>query len=272
MSRIYAVVCVTTLTYISLHAFAYAESTQVLAISGEVVPGTTSVLSPGWNGLFLNDLGEVAFNAGQLNIKTHVDQSGIYIAQVGSLSQLAHIGQLSPNGVNQLGTLRPLQLTSQGQVVFVDSTNLNWYAGDGHTIKTLFQINQPVPGGGQWGIGANTPYNVQYNDSGEFAFYFGIKGAPGIFGGVFVSNGNQLVQVAKDGLIAPSGKVFAGVFNISPSINASGEVAFVASFEGDTSPLLLRFDGAKLHGARALRTRVSARRWDACSRGRFLVQ
>src|SRR5262249_28172058 len=55
------------------------------------------------------------------------------------------------------------------------------------------------------------------------------------------ASGNQLVQIAKTGQTIPQGTI-TGVGNYSPSINASGQVAFSGSIDSGSSSLL-RFDG-----------------------------
>ncbi len=242
MTRHIAVLLMGTLASTIVLPSTRAASTQVLAVSGETVPGTTSVLSNVLDGPLLNDSGVVAFGSG-LPPGGDPSISGIYLARDGQLFQVAHTGLLAPPGATTYKLLTPLQLSVSGQVLFrgsqLDGSDERMYLGDEHTTHQLLASGDPLPDAS----GSFLSFGGNLNSSNQFGFSSTIVVNHASDGAVFLLDGGQFTQVARTGQSGPGGAPFTTVAEQHVAINDSGQLAFLAAYAGGPTQSLLRFNG-----------------------------
>lgn len=177
----------------------------------------------------INNLGQVAF----LGFAPATGQDGLFLNAAGQISLLVDTATPLPTG-GTLNSIENVSLNNQGQVAFLSefsfpSPNAIYLSTAGQ-VTPLARDGDPAPGGGNFSIPfGNLRFGPVINDSGEVAFATSLTGTSGGFfgsGGVFLLSQGNLTRIVGPGDPSPDGGVF--LFADSPSINASGQVAFFA--------------------------------------------
>ena len=180
--------------------------------------------------LALNDNGDVSFYAWLNNSSLQ----GIFLSSGGTIRKVAVLGDSAPGG----GTLSPdvnrHALSESGAVAFSGylnpgpGTSQAVFLGqpDG-TLSLIARRGDPAPT--RPAYRSFTVATGGMNASGSFVFHAEVSG-----GAVFLSDGSTIQPVATVGDPAPGGGRIVEISSYNPpTINAAGEVAFVAEFDGD---------------------------------------
>ena len=227
------------------------------------VPGTITEMAregdPAPGGGNLGGLGLPALNDhGRITFHTNLSNSlDALVRTDGTTSTLiARQGQPAPDGNGQLlfdTYFSPVQ-NNAGQVAF--STDLSGTAGgtgddrgifrgDGESLVQLAREGQAAPDGN----GAFRSFTTSaINDAGEVVFTALLTdpaGGDSINYGLFLSSGDDLVQIARDGQLVPNGNGRFGSID-SVAVNDAGQIAFRASVtqtqDGTSGQALFFFD------------------------------
>jgi len=202
---------------------AYAE---VLLSSGNsltvIAGGPNSQFNPTLNPgqLAINNLGEVAF------FGYEGSQSGLFLNSNGLTNLLLSASTAAPGG-GTLGYMWSVSLNNQDQAAFFAQPTAPSQSGMFsylHGTLTALALNgSAAPGGGSFFLPYwNSRFGPVSNDTGSIAFGTYIDSYSG--SGVFLYSNNTLTRIVGPGDPAPGGGSFLSAD--SPSINASGEVAF----------------------------------------------
>ncbi len=220
-------------------------------VRGSTTPGDRHIIvrlgdpAPDGNGNFqgfdgaivsINDAGQVAFSAtftGTFNPQT--DGSGTLRGAVAPdhLTLLTRSGQ-TVDGV-QLGTATTPALNGGGEVVF-SQLNAIVRAGGG-AASVVAQVGQAAPDASGPIVSILQPAVI--NDAGQVAIYPTVN-HNAVLNVEFVrADGSTLTQVVRDGDPAPDGNGTFDLFMTAlllqhPTLNASGEIAFLAALAGAT--------------------------------------
>jgi hypothetical protein len=201
-------------------------SVQPVALLGTSAPAGGNFLSTGTPAI--NGLGQAAVGASLINGETTAE--GLFAGAPGALQTIAVRGGMSPTG-NTYFYINSSAINGSGQVAFqsVLSTGMSAnFVGTPGAIQTAALEGTLAPGGGNYGL-LNVP---TVNSSGQVAFRAGLTG-PGAANGIFAGAPGSVQAVARQLQLAPGGGAFSDFNN--PSINSSGEVAFIASLTGGPS-------------------------------------
>ncbi len=236
IGRVCAVVCLLTLC-VSAPA---QTTTQVIAVSGDAAPdGNGTIGSIFLLGPAFNDAGQAVFFSALTGTSGgSSDDTGIFLGNGTTLSQIAREGQSVPNGngsfANFLSSSKIPALNNAGQVAFLTSlTGTSGGSGDDTGIfrsdgtpAGLAQIvreGQAAPdGNGSFNFALFTP---TLNDAGQVAFRGGFAGTVGAKLGIFRSDGATLTRIVRAGDPAITGGGFSG-FSAVVTLNQNGQVAF----------------------------------------------
>jgi len=166
---------------------------------------------------WLNQQGQIAFS-----VILSTGEEGVYLFDGGTIRAIARSGDPAPE-CGTFGSLVLPWLNSQGQVAFTGrvSGRYGTFLYDGNQVLTIACPGDPAPGGGTF-VRTLRP---SLNDIGQVVFEAQVS-SPGS-GGIFLNEKGKLRQIARGGDPAPGGETFSGLY--VPIINASGQVAFVAS-------------------------------------------
>ena len=101
-------------------------------------------------------------------------------------------------------------------------------------IVVIAKTNDPAPEAGTSFVGGFTFGRAMLNDLGQVAFSAQLQGAPintGNDWGLFRGDGTTLVEISREGDLAPDGDGTFGV-QFQPAINDVGQVAFKSGMNG----------------------------------------
>ena len=166
-------------------------------------------------------------------------------------TRVATEGEIEPgdNGVLTLSRVSSLPINSSGQVAF--SARLSDTSGGGDDDRALYLSNgdstpltqvvregQGAPDGdgffGPYG-GSSQIANPTVNSSGQVAFTGLVRDSTNRGDGVFRYDDGELTEIIREGDLLPNGETYARqTFSANP-INSSGQVGFVASYQGTGS-------------------------------------
>ncbi|HJQ79437.1 MAG TPA: choice-of-anchor tandem repeat NxxGxxAF-containing protein, partial [Lacipirellulaceae bacterium] len=215
-----------------------------IARTGQDAPNGSGRFSQFALGPQINDAGRVAFT-GYLSSPVG---GGIFLGDGTTSTQLARYGEALLDGNGQYAGTPwfSMRLNELGHAAFFAnfsntlggaSDNTGILRGDGASLVTIVRKGQMAPdGNGAFfdftGLGFTAP--AALNDSGQVAFDARLTGtAQGNSDdyGIFRSDGATLVQVVREGQLAPDGN---GRFVIHerPALNDAGQLAFRASLTG----------------------------------------
>ena len=203
----------------------------VLATSGSAAPAGGNYVT-----LFrvaLNARGQIAFDTSLGGPST----TGVFLTDGRTTSTIALGGNPDPTAANFAFVNNPF-VTSRGDVVF-DANFSGTFRADGNMAGPLVRNGDPAPGGGTL-----TPLSHATNRRGTIAYRALVSGAVATTG-IFRTDGEQTVAIARDDGVAPTGGTFT--FFADPAINTRGQVTFVAEMTGGAADFaILRGDGASL--------------------------
>ena len=136
--------------------------------------------------------------------------------------------------------------SQSGQVAFAAGLSTGGggvFLSSGGTIHKIVRPGDPTPGGGAF-LSASSP---TVNTSGQVAFVGSLSSPPP--SGIFLFSKEGIIKVVRQGDPAPGGGTFVNV-NF-PTLNARGQVAFLAIVGGGRSGYFLFSDGVISPIARA---------------------
>lgn len=161
-----------------------------------------------------------------------------------TLTRLAYYTQPSPDGNGTLGNLFVTPAVNHnGQVAFLNTMlstiNGSGYAfllADENSLKVLTRLQRPSPdGNGAFSLFPNGL--TALNDHGQIAFLADLSGTSGGAAdneGLYRTDGDTTVQLARKGQFVPNGNGRFLDFGDHVAINDSGQVAFFADLTGTT--------------------------------------
>jgi hypothetical protein len=180
--------------------------------------------------LGLNDNGDVSFYAWLNNSSLQ----GIFLSSGGTIRKVAVLGDPAPGGGTLLPDLSRHALSDSGAIAFSGYLNPGSNVSqavflgrpDG-TLALIARRGDPAPT--RPAYRSFTVAGGAMNGAGSLVFHAEVAG-----GAVFLSEGGTIQPVASAGDSAPGGGRIAEISPYNPpTINAAGEVAFIAEFEGD---------------------------------------
>lgn len=176
----------------------------------------------------LNSSGQVAFTA---NLSGGSSTSGVFVGAPGAILAAALQGQGAPAGGTYGGFSFP-RMSASGQLAFSasltgGSSTGGVFAGAPGAIQAVALQGTAAPAGGNYSDSISSPV---LNGSGQVAFRADLTGGSSAEG-VFVGASGAVQAAALSGTVAPAGGNFNN-FNVIPSLNASGQVAFIATLSG----------------------------------------
>jgi hypothetical protein len=237
-----------------------------VALEGAAAPDGNGAYLTFQSSIGLNASGQTAF-IGFLRdtIFGANDDSGVYLGAGGPITQIAHERQAAPDLNGTFSFFEPPALNVSGEVAFravLTATsggtedNMGIFLGSGGTLTQIVRTGQAAPDGNGTLSDLGLP---ALNDSRQVAFFANLTDTSGGFSDdavMLLSAGGQLTQIAHAGQTAPDGNGILCCFTMSPSLNAAGQVAFVAHLSQtsggmtDDSGLFFVFDGSVLQIAR----------------------
>jgi hypothetical protein len=208
-----------------------------IALQGETVPEANEVFNR-FIRPDIDDTGRVGF------ITNPGSASGDGLA----LSSIVMTGQPVPSGNGTLFALLPqpfathttLALNDAGQSAFIsfvlnttDNTNgTGLFVREGASITTVAQEKLPLAGIDGVAQFLPRPFIPAINDAGLTAFIAGIDPTIGNnYSGVFIGDGISTTLIARELDPVPGSGVLTGFFPSSPTINNSGQAAFLAHID-----------------------------------------
>lgn len=207
---------------------------QAAALTNTPAPagGTYSSFSApgGFPGIVLNGSGQLAFYA---TLTGGSSTHGLFVGAPGAVQAAALQGTAAPLGGNYNNISFPT-LSGSGQAAFTatltgGSSNHGVFAGAPGSVQAVALTNTPAPAGGNYSDFLGQP---RINEPGQVAFRANLTGGSSSQG-QFVGVPGSVQAVALRSTPAPAGGTYSG-FSGS-RINASGQVAFVASLTGGSS-------------------------------------
>lgn len=203
--------------------FLFSGSTlSRLVGSGDAAPGggTFTVLVGG----VMNQSHQVAFEGFR-----STGGNGIFLLSGGTLTKIIATGDIMPDGV-PFGFADPPTLNDSGQVVFGGISNSIADSGifsfSNGQLSVLIPRLAPLPDGSFF----NVPFTTSINNAGQIAFAASnTNNSNGFFSdGVFLFSNGQINELEIAGQAAPDGGIFRSGVEVGATINASGQVLFLA--------------------------------------------
>jgi T5SS/PEP-CTERM-associated repeat protein len=208
-----------------------ARETAASPIGG---PGLTDFDDP-----VLNDDGQVAFTAVRFFSIGGTMADGVFRGSGGPLTTIALEGNAAPDANGAFSLFAGPALNASGEVAFLallsgTTFDQGVFVGFGGRVTQVAREGQSAPDGNGTFLAFGAP---GLNSSGQLAFrgfLTGTSGGTSDGEGVFRGSGGPLTQIARGGQPPPDGDGRLLEFNLSPHLNASGEVAFVATLAGSS--------------------------------------
>jgi len=228
-----------------------------IARGNEIIPGGSDQIQDLLTGAAapsINDAGEVAFAARWMSGAAFVQGVLRGDGAPGSLTELAHTGELSPGGgPTFLQLSSPLPLNQSGTTAFeaclgTSCADIGIYRSDGVDTTTIAHSGDPSPDG-NGSLSILIPYPPLINDSGEVAFFSMLSGTAGGSSdnaGIFRGDGSALVVIARRGDAAGGNGRLLDIDSNSLVMNDLGQVIFTSTITGATggsSQGVFRSDG-----------------------------
>ncbi|CAN5187007.1 hypothetical protein BH11PLA2_BH11PLA2_50410 [soil metagenome] len=216
-------------------AFAAPSAAQTITTPFRVTLSGTAAPAGGNYSTFssspvLNASGQVAFQA---TLTGGTSTQGIFAGTPGSLNAAALQGTAAPAGGNYIGfSLTPV-LNASGQAAFGagltgGSSTRGVFAGTPGAVAAIALVGTAAPAGGNYSF-----FGIPVlNDSGQVGFFANLTGGTSTRG-IFAGTPGSLTTAALQGTAAPAGGNYS-LIN-APVLNASGQVAFLATLTGGLS-------------------------------------
>jgi hypothetical protein len=163
------------------------------------------------------------------------------------ISMGAHAAVIGPTPIALSGTAAPVGgsyisfgarpvLNGSGQVAFIanltgGSSASGLFAGTSNSMQAAALQGTAAPAGGNY----ESFNNIVLNDSRQVAYHATLTGGSSTTG-IFVGAPGSVQAAALQGTSAPAGGNYSSIAaNVTPALNASGQVGFVASLTGGSS-------------------------------------
>ncbi|MEX2316651.1 MAG: choice-of-anchor tandem repeat NxxGxxAF-containing protein [Pirellulales bacterium] len=231
------------------------ETLTPIGLGGQPAPDGNGNLRTGLGYSYpaMNESGQVSFSAPVTVASDPFDDRTLMIGNGGPLTQIARQGQAGPGGIGTFEAITsgggrnsaPTPINDVGQSAFWGRLVVNGiggqgiFRGNGTTVTQIALEGQPLPGGvGKFSaflccpaIGLNDSDAPALNNAGQVAFRAQLAGT-GVASdvGMYVGNGNNLLQIARHGQTVPDGTGTFNSFDGRAAINDAGQVAFAAGF------------------------------------------
>jgi hypothetical protein len=168
----------------------------------------------------INSSGQVVFTAGLASGTT-----GIYLATNGAIQKIINSNDSSPFGGSFAFFFDSASINDSGQIAFSGLVN-GPGTSSGIYIYSAGQLTIKVPEFTPFGNGLQlvSTQSPSINKNGDVAFLGQLLNA--LNPGIFVTSGNDLIQVMAPGQTAPDGGVFTSGF--APVLNDAGQVVLDA--------------------------------------------
>ncbi|MEW6212265.1 MAG: choice-of-anchor tandem repeat NxxGxxAF-containing protein, partial [Acidobacteriota bacterium] len=223
--------------------YSEGEFTQIVK-EGDTTPVGTIIKGCGFGQPAINNNGDVAFHACAERVNGSFND-GVFVYSNGIGRKVIVSGDPSPFGgpfVLNFFPAQAVQLNDNGDVLFVAGVRLSesierlglFIASQTGFTRILFDGDR-LPTGSI--VTPRTSGSGDLNDRGEAVFTVGITGGQGDRGTFLYSNG-EILRIAEEGDSTPIGgkfKTLGGDSFITPRINDSGTVAFLARVTGGSA-------------------------------------
>jgi hypothetical protein len=207
--------------------------TIVVAVTGDPAPdGDTAYVVFGPPSL--NDVGQVAFAASFAAIDGGPNELGIFRGNRTAMLKIAQRGQEAPDGngildnffleggilINDVGDVALLAAIRGG----VPFDNYGIFRGNGSELVPIVRGGDLSPDGtSRFTMHISGREGLALNNAGQVAFASSLD-SPGDVG-IFRGDGTTMVQIARNGQVAPDGSEL-DIYLESPQLNDAGEVGF----------------------------------------------
>jgi hypothetical protein len=212
---------------------------SIVALTGQIAPGTGGARFSSLSGASMNTLGDLVFRAG---LTSEVAKTGIFLFSHGELTLVALEGQAAPDLPDRtFGQLGETAINDNGEIVFdslikgasrrTEAIFLKSNAG----IRKVVDTDTSAPGtDGQRFLVLRLP---TINNRGDIAFQADLSGTVpcGLF---LVSAGAIQTVVLGDQPIGGTNQIF-GTFNPYFSLNNLGDIVFASLFGGGANTVFL---------------------------------
>lgn len=206
----------------------------IIAASGDAAPISGNYLPFSFDNVRLNARHDVVFDA---TIGAPSFTTGVFVNDGKTTSTVA-LGVNPDPAAPSFGSVLNPYITPNGDVLF-DANGSDAYKSDGKTIVSLVRDGDLAPGGGTL-----TPVGRVTNDHGVIAYGGFLSGSNGTQG-IFRTDENQTVSIARDDIGAPTGGMFTVLGN--PVMNDRGQVAFYSVMNGGPAEFaIFRGEGGDL--------------------------
>lgn len=228
--------CAATLTA-AVGSAQSTPTTDVIAVEGEA--------SPDGDGAFgnfrfarpvLNDDGQLAFDPSMTGSDSG---SGLFRGDADFVEVIARLGDVPPEGNGAFIAFARAAINDAGEVHFFAAVDAGGavegglYSGDGLSLTRVAREGQAAPGGGTFD---RLFHPASFNLAGHVAFDAELTGTTGGAAddtGVFRGDGTTLVEIAREGDVAPDGDGTIFFPGAPRGLNASGQVLFSAVLTGN---------------------------------------
>ena len=233
--------------------------TQV-AREGQAAPNGNGAFSS-FNDPALNGAGQAAFDASLTGTSGGTnDNSGIFRGSGGAITRIAREGQAAPDGNGTFASFNDPALNGAGQVAFEafltgTSESNGIFRGSGGVITQVARDGQAAPDGN--GVFSNFLDELALNDAGQVvfeAFLTGTSGGTDDDNGIFLSNGIDIVQVARQGQALAGSTISALALSTGvganggqrSGLNDAGQVTYKADL-ANGNDVIVRFTIPDIH-------------------------
>lgn len=205
----------------------------VIAATGQASPIGGNYLLFSFNNVRLNARHDVVFDA---TVGAPSFTTGVFVSDGKTISTVA-LGVNPDPAAPSFGSVSNPFITPNGDVIF--DANADTFKSDGKAIAPLVRDGDQAPGGGTL-----SPIGRVTNDHGVIAYSAILSGSNGTQG-IFRSDGEQTVAIARDDIAPPTG----GLFTLlgSTVLNDRGQAAFYSNMSGGSGDFgIFRGDGSEL--------------------------
>jgi hypothetical protein len=206
----------------------------VIAATGEASPIGGNYLPFSFTNVSLKARHQVVFEA---VVGAPSFTSGVFVSDGKTISTVA-LGVNPDPAAPSFGSVSNPYITPNGDILF-DANGSDTFRSNRKSIVSVVRDGDQAPGGGTL-----TPIGRVANDHGEIAYGAILNGATGTQG-IFRSNGEQTVTIARDDIAPPTG----GQFTLlgSAVLNDRGQVAFYSNMSGGPGDFgIFRGNGGEL--------------------------
>ena len=213
-----------------------AGRVRPVALTGNPAPGMASSVLAGLDSPAVNARGDIVFLATIRRGRESLD--AILLSARGALRKVVAQGDPAPAG-GTFAAFGPPVINGRGAVAFaavVDGRAVpgGLFVASGERIQMVVGAGEETPIGG---IFAKFSERIALNDAGVIAFHGMLKFAP-VAAAIFAVEDGRARAVSRLGDPAPGGGTIEH-FGLWPAVSPRGAIAFAASIEGGSSPMIV---------------------------------